>query len=157
LIRQAVESKPNSGELHDRLILSLVWLDQINEAAAAADAKLTAVSQPDATDYMRAASLWAREKNWERAASTLQAGLQAHPQDITLGRSLAEVSHATDLPEPAGTSVTSGKSAPSSAKAFRQTADKQGEYVGGSAAKCEPNNGNQGLRPTHLRLPDAER
>ena len=91
------------------------------------------------------------------AASTLQAGLQAHPQDITLGRSLAEVSHATEVPEPTRNAVTDGKSTPSSTKAFRQTADKQGEYVGGSAAKCEPNNGNQGLRPTHLRLPDAKR
>jgi tetratricopeptide (TPR) repeat protein len=157
LVREAVESKPTSGELHDRLILSLVWLDRINEAAVAADGKLKAVDHPDATDYMRAASLWAREKNWERAAATLQVGLQAHPHDITLGRSLAEVSHATDLPEPSRAAVTANKSTPSGAKAFRQTADKQGEYVGGSAAKCEPNNGNEGLRPTHLRLPDAKR
>src|SRR6202000_988878 len=109
---------------------SLVWPPGERQPPAAADAKLNAVNQPDATDFMRAASLWGREKNWERAASTLQAGLQAHPQDITLGRSLADVSHATEVPEPTRNAVTEGKSTPSSTKAFRQTADKQGEYVG---------------------------
>ncbi|HEX3869424.1 MAG TPA: tetratricopeptide repeat protein, partial [Pirellulales bacterium] len=160
LIRQAVESKPSSGELHDRLILSLVWLDRIEEAGAAAEAKIKAVEHPDATDYLRTASLWAREKNWERAAAALQAGLQAYPHDITLGRSLAEVSHAGDAPAPPNrpaVPVSGDLSGRSGVKAFRQNADKQGEYVGDSAAKCEPNNGNQGLRPTHLRLPGAKR
>jgi tetratricopeptide (TPR) repeat protein len=157
LIRQAVESKSSSGELHDRLILSLVWLDRIAEAAFAAEEKLGAVEHPDATDYLRAASLWAREKNWEHAASALQAGLRAYPHDITLGRSLAEVSHTTCPQDASAVGVSAAISIPSSVKAFRETADKQGEYVSGSAAKCEPNNGNQGLSPTHLRLPDADR
>jgi tetratricopeptide (TPR) repeat protein len=98
LIRQAVESKPAAGELHDRLILSLVWLDRIEEAGAAAEAKLKTVGHPDAGDFLRAASLWARLKDWPRAAAVLQVGLQLHPSDITLGRSLSEVSRTADVP-----------------------------------------------------------
>jgi len=91
LIRQAVESKPGAGELHDRLILSLVWLDRIEEGGEAAEAKLKMVEHPEAGDFLRAASLWARLKNWGRAAEALQAGLRLYPSDITLGRSLSEV------------------------------------------------------------------
>jgi glycosyltransferase involved in cell wall biosynthesis len=97
LIRQAVEMKPNAGELHDRLILSLVWLDRIEQAAAAADDKIGAMENPDAVDFLRAAGLWARLKNRPRAAAVLQVGLQVHPKDITLGRSLAELTDATDV------------------------------------------------------------
>jgi tetratricopeptide (TPR) repeat protein len=107
LVRQAVEVQPAAGELHDRLILSLVWLDRIEQAAAAADAKLGAIERPQAVDFLRAASLWARVKNWTRAAGVLQAGLQRHPSDITLGRSLAEVIHTADVPKYATTAQSS--------------------------------------------------
>jgi tetratricopeptide (TPR) repeat protein len=97
LIRQAVEVKPTAGELHDRLILSLVWLGRIEEAGAVAEAKLGAIEQPQAVDFLRAASLWAKVKNWPSAAAVLRAGLQAYPADMTLGRSLAEVVQAADV------------------------------------------------------------
>ena len=103
LIRQAVLVKPTAGEPHDRLILSLVWLDRIEQAAAAADEKLGAIEHPEAVDFLRAASLWARVKNWTRAAAVLQVGLQHHPSDITLGRSLAEVTRTVDVPDYATT------------------------------------------------------
>jgi tetratricopeptide (TPR) repeat protein len=109
LIRQAVESKPGAGELHDRLILSLVWLERIEEAGAAAEAKLERIEHPEAVDYLRAASLWARLKNWERAAAVLQVGLKRHPSDITLGRSLSEVRRTSEVPKYA-TAVHSGTS-----------------------------------------------
>jgi tetratricopeptide (TPR) repeat protein len=99
LIRQAVESKPGAGELHDRLILSLVWLERIEEAGEAAEVKLKTVERPEATDFLRAASLWARQKDWERAAAVLQVGLKLHPSDITLGRSLTEVRETSDVPK----------------------------------------------------------
>src|SRR5882724_4907944 len=108
LIRQAVESKPTAGELHDRLILSLVWLDQIEEAGTAAEVKLKAVAHPEAADFLRAASLWARLKNWARAAAVLQVGLQIHPSDITLGRSLSEVTRTADVPNYATAAQSSG-------------------------------------------------
>jgi hypothetical protein len=98
LIRQSVESKPLAGELHDRLILSLVWLDRIEEAGLAAEDKLKALDHPEAADFLRAASLWDRLKNWARAAAVLQVGLQSHPHDMTLGRSLSEVSRTANVP-----------------------------------------------------------
>jgi tetratricopeptide (TPR) repeat protein len=91
LIQQAIQVNPAAGELHDRLILSLVWLNRIEEAGAAADAKLGAIENPQAVDFLRAASLWAKEKKWSRAGAVLQAGLQAFPNDMTLGRSITEV------------------------------------------------------------------
>jgi tetratricopeptide (TPR) repeat protein len=109
LIRQAIECQPNAGELHDRLILSLVWLDRIEEAGTAAEGKLKTLAHPGAVDFLRAASLWARLKNWERAAAVLQAGLQIHPSDITLGRSLSEVTRTADVPNYA-TAAQSGSS-----------------------------------------------
>jgi glycosyltransferase involved in cell wall biosynthesis len=98
LIRQAVESKPSAGELHDRLILSLVWLDRIEEAGTAAENKIKMVENAEAGDFLRAASLWARQKDWGRAAAVLQAGLQVHPNDITLGRGLSEVARTSEAP-----------------------------------------------------------
>lgn len=97
LIRQAIEVKPAAGELHDRLILSLIWVNQIAEAGAAAVAKLGAVGNPQAMDFLRAASLWAKVKNWPRAAAVLQAGLQVFPNDMTLGRSMSEVLQVADV------------------------------------------------------------
>jgi tetratricopeptide (TPR) repeat protein len=109
LIRQAAKSNPGAGELHDRLILSLVWLERIEEAGAAAEGKLERIEHPEAGDYLRAASLWARLKNWERAARVLQVGLKRHPSDITLGRSLSKVRRTSDVPRYA-TAVHSGTS-----------------------------------------------
>jgi hypothetical protein len=54
------------------------------------------MENPDAVDFLRAASLWARMKNMSRAAAVLQVGLQVHPKDITLGRSLAELTDAKE-------------------------------------------------------------
>jgi tetratricopeptide (TPR) repeat protein len=107
LIRQAIETKPTAGELHDRLILSLVWLGRIEEAGAAAEAKLGATERPAAVDFLRAASLWAKVKNWPRAATVLQAGLEAFPTDITLGRGLTEVTQTADLHATAAESSSS--------------------------------------------------
>lgn len=104
LIREAVEAKPDAAELHDRLMLSLVWLDRIEEAGRAGEAKIEAVGDPQAGDYLRAASLWARAKSWERAGLVLQAGLMAYPSDISLGRSLAEVLQALAETESRATS-----------------------------------------------------
>ena len=93
-----MESNPLAGELHDRLILSLVWLDRIEEAGLAAENKLKALDHPEAADFLRAASLWDRLKNWARAVAVLQAGLQSHPHDMTLGRSLSEMARTANVP-----------------------------------------------------------
>ncbi len=108
LIWQAVEVKPPASELHDRLILSLVWLGRIEEAGAAAEAKIGAMEKPQAVDFLRAASLWAKVKNWARAAAVLQLGLRTYPGDLTLGHGLGEVVKAADVP-PLATTVESNR------------------------------------------------
>jgi glycosyltransferase involved in cell wall biosynthesis len=78
-LRRAVASRPAAPELHDRLILALVWIDGIPDAAQAAAQKLTSVSSPSATDYLRSASLWARLADGPRAHAALASGLLAFP------------------------------------------------------------------------------
>lgn len=90
LIEHAVLSKPGIGELHDRLMLTLVWLDRVDEAAAIAQNKLVALERPVAHDFLRAASLWARLGQWPRAVAALEAGLDAYPKSDVLLRSLEE-------------------------------------------------------------------
>jgi hypothetical protein len=98
LIEQAVEVKPTATEIHDRLILSLVWLGRIEEAGAAAEVKLGAIEKPEALAFLRAASLWAKVENWARAAAVLRLGLRIYPGDLTLGHGLGEIVRAADMP-----------------------------------------------------------
>ena len=98
-IRSAAGRSPGTRELHDRLILALVWLDRIAEAAAAADEKLKAVGKPQPGDFLRSASLWAKARKLERAAAALQSGLQLYPGHETLVQGLAEISQAPGMPE----------------------------------------------------------
>lgn len=91
-IRRAIASQPTIPDNHDRLILAMVWLDRIPEASVAAVAKLDAVPTPVATDFLRAASLLARQAQWVRAAHILERGLRSYPEDNTLRQGLAEVS-----------------------------------------------------------------
>ena len=90
-IRRTVANKPAVAELHDRLILSLVWLERIEEAAKAAEAKLGAVARPEPADFLRAATLWAKVENLPRAAAMLQVGLQVYPKQEVMARSLEEL------------------------------------------------------------------
>lgn len=90
-IQRAVASRPAAGESHDRLILALVWLDRIAEAAAEAEEKIEAVANCQPGDFLRTASLWARARKFDRAAEALQAGLRRYPGHETLVRSLGEV------------------------------------------------------------------
>jgi glycosyltransferase involved in cell wall biosynthesis len=94
-LRHASELRPSAPDLHDRYIVALVWLDKIEEAAIAAETKLVAIQNPPASDFLRAASLWAKRKNWPRASFILQAGLHVHPLHPGLQRAVES------LPQPA--------------------------------------------------------
>lgn len=91
MIRHATQQRPDLAELHDRLILSLVWLERIPEAAVAAEDKLRCVRAPVSSDFMRAASLWARQGNWARATAVLHVGLQLYPSDLPIMQALQEL------------------------------------------------------------------
>ena len=90
-IRRSVEQKPNVGELHDRLILSLVWLERTKEAALAAESKLRAVHSLVPMDFLRAATLWTKQSNWPRAAAVLHVGVQVFPGNALIEQASQEI------------------------------------------------------------------
>ncbi len=87
----AVRKRPQAGELHDRLIQLLVWLERFREAALAAENKLRQVPGTAATDFLRAARLWSTQGDWARAAAILHVGRQLHGGDSALGQALADL------------------------------------------------------------------
>ncbi len=103
-IRSTVEREPQQPELHDRLILSLVWLGRLPEAAEAAEAKLRSVRVPLPGDFLRPATIWASLGEWKRSAAVLHVGTLVYPSNEMLKRALAELSaragaHVTDMLE----------------------------------------------------------
>jgi tetratricopeptide (TPR) repeat protein len=89
-LRQAVEKEPAIGEIHDRLVQACVWLNLLEEAAAAADHKL-AVAAPDPQAFLRAAGIHAQLHHWQNAAEVLHAGLRRFPDVEKLQRCLMEL------------------------------------------------------------------
>ena len=98
LLRSAVTAKPDSPDLHDRLILSLVFLNRLPEAASAAEAKLSIISGPKPVDFLRAASLRAKCRDFSAAVSVLQSGLLRHPDEKILMQALSEAIAASRSP-----------------------------------------------------------
>lgn len=78
-LQRAIAAQPGGAELHDRLLLALVCLDRLEEAAGAADAKLGALELPVVGDFLRAASLWFKVGKPARSAAILQVGLEIYP------------------------------------------------------------------------------
>jgi tetratricopeptide (TPR) repeat protein len=90
-IRRAIAKRPASRELHDRLILALVWLDRIAEAGNAAEEKLKSAAGLEAGDHLRTASIWAKVRSTEKAAAVLREGLRQYPGHLALSKALEEV------------------------------------------------------------------
>jgi len=90
-IRRALSQKPQSADLHDRLILALASIDRVSDAALAAEEKLRAVKTPTPRDFAVAARLWAQAGNWARATAVLHVGRQIHPEDASLQDLLDEL------------------------------------------------------------------
>jgi tetratricopeptide (TPR) repeat protein len=91
-IREIVRRQPQQPELHDRLILSFVWLGRIPEAAAAAEEKLRSVRAPRPGDFLRAGTLWANMGEWKRSAAVLHVGTLVYPNNAVLKQALTELS-----------------------------------------------------------------
>ena len=90
-LRGALAQNPQVAELHEGLILALVFLNHIEEAAQASDEKLRLVQGLLPADYVRSASLWAQVRNWQRSSHALESGLLAHPGNTGLTRALDEI------------------------------------------------------------------
>jgi tetratricopeptide (TPR) repeat protein len=94
-LRSALTLTPRIAELHEGLILGLVFLNLLEEAAQASDEKLRCVEGLQPADYLRSASLWAQLRNWQRSSHALEMGLMAHPRNAPLTRALDEIFHAS--------------------------------------------------------------
>lgn len=90
-LRRAARSEPANPEVQDRLILALAWLGRTGEAAAAAESWLERSAAPTAKAYLRAASLWARGRQWPEAAAAIRRGLERFPNEPALCAAWSEV------------------------------------------------------------------
>jgi tetratricopeptide (TPR) repeat protein len=90
-LRSAIALTPQVAELHEGMILALVFLNRIEEAAQASDEKLRLVQGLLPADYIRSASLWAQVRNWQRSSRALELGLLAQPGNAGLARALDEI------------------------------------------------------------------
>lgn len=90
ILQSALASNPSTAALHDRLIQAYVWQDRLQEAASVATAKLKSIASPPATDFLRAASLWAKLDDWPVTIQTLRSGLLNHPRNSDLNQGLQE-------------------------------------------------------------------
>jgi glycosyltransferase involved in cell wall biosynthesis len=97
-MRSALALTPQVAELHEGLILALVFLSRLEEAAQASDEKLRLVQGLLPTDYLRSASLWAQVRNWQRSSQALEQGLLAYPGHAELTRALDEIYQASGAP-----------------------------------------------------------
>jgi len=102
-LRRALRKSPTAAELHDRLILALVSLNRLSEAATAAEQKLSSIPHPEAKDFLRAASLCQKAGRSDRCAALLQNGLLAFPEHALLRQALRELASgsAPATPHPA--------------------------------------------------------
>jgi tetratricopeptide (TPR) repeat protein len=89
--KEALNARPDVGELHDRMIQLLVWMERPGDAAAAAEQKLRTVPKTSAADFARAARLWHQTGNLARAVAVLHVGMQLHQFDPLLNQLLAEL------------------------------------------------------------------
>jgi len=89
-LRAAILSEPSRAENHDRLIQAEVWLSHLEQAARAAEEKLTCTAA-EAADYLRAASICAKLKHYAHASALLQQGLSRFPGAASLLAALGEL------------------------------------------------------------------
>lgn len=98
-VRRAITHEPGNPELHDRLVTVEAWLNHLAEAAVAAENKLSCVPpQPD--DFVRAASIRAKLKEWDRAADILRAGLARFPDSVLMKANLSKAEKLADAATP---------------------------------------------------------
>lgn len=89
-LRCAVGRAPKSAELYDRLVGACILLGRLDEAAEAAEKKLSEIGpQPDS--YLRAASLRAQLRQWPQVLTLLRQGLDQYPRAGKLKKALEEV------------------------------------------------------------------
>ncbi|MGA8153896.1 MAG: glycosyltransferase [Terriglobales bacterium] len=101
-LRRAARSAPNMYVIQDRLMKACILVDRLPEAAEAAEKIITVASHPKL--FLRAASIRAQLKQWDRTEGILSRGLQSFPQSPELQDAYAEVisKKSKEIEEPAG-------------------------------------------------------
>jgi glycosyltransferase involved in cell wall biosynthesis len=97
-LRRAVTAAPQSPDVHDRLMLALVWIGDLHAAATAAHSKLASIDTCRPSDFLRAASLWSKAGEWSRAVQIADQGLQSYPNDATLQQASEELALGPQIP-----------------------------------------------------------
>jgi len=88
-LRQAIEEAPHQAELHDRLVKALLVAEDLSGAAEAAERLAEYFRHPKT--FLRAASIRAQLKQWERSEKLLEQGLALFPDSSALRDARAEV------------------------------------------------------------------
>ena len=88
-LRQAVNDAPHQAELHDRLVKAFLVAEDLPGAAEAAERFAQCLGHPKT--FLRAASIRAQLKQWERSEKILEQALQLFPGSPELRNACAEV------------------------------------------------------------------
>jgi len=95
-MRRALAAAPAQPDLHDRLILALVFTGDLPAAATAAEAKLRTSETPLPRDFLRSATLWSKSGDWGNAARIASEGLLAYPSEGSLVLAAEEIAAVVD-------------------------------------------------------------
>jgi tetratricopeptide (TPR) repeat protein len=106
-LRRAARAVPHIHAVHDRLMKGFIMADKLEEAAEVAEGFTFVMGHPKL--FLRAASIWAQLKRWQRAEETLVRGLQLFPKSTELQEARADMRHkATEALPESSTSKFSG-------------------------------------------------
>jgi tetratricopeptide (TPR) repeat protein len=89
-LRRAARSVPGMFAIHDRLMKACIITGRVPEAAEAAEKFTNVASHPRM--FLRAASIYAQMRRWDKAEEILAKGLQAFPNVAELQAAHVEVS-----------------------------------------------------------------
>ncbi len=89
LLRRAARAAPQMYQIQDRLMKACIMTDNLAEAAEASERCIEGVPHPKM--YLRAASIHAQARQWDRAEGVLSRGMRAFPQAQELVNAYSEV------------------------------------------------------------------
>jgi tetratricopeptide (TPR) repeat protein len=95
LAQHCVTMYPESAEGHELLMMSLLSLGNLGEAAAEAELLAGLVSEP--RSFLRTASIYAQLDDKEKMRDCLERGLQKFPDSSAIERALAEIAAHTPI------------------------------------------------------------
>ena len=102
-LRRAVAAAPQQSEVHDRLMKACLVVGNLPDAAEAAEHFAACFGQP--TTFLRAASIRAQLKEWDRATKLINLGLHFFPNSRELQTASTEIRLMKSASQPAATNL----------------------------------------------------